>query len=36
MCRVCRGKSAKNSSRGISVVRGKSRAAFLKLSFFVR
>ena len=35
VCRVCRGRQAKNSSRGISIVRGKSIVAFLKPTFFV-
>lgn len=32
---ICRGMTVKNSSRGISIIRGKMRVAFLKPNFFV-
>jgi len=35
LCRVCRGKNAKNNNRGISIAMGKSIVAFLKPNFFV-
>lgn len=35
MYSICRGSTAKNSSRGISISSGNSRVAFLKLNFFV-
>ena len=35
VCRVCRGRNAKNSSSGISIAMGKSIVAFLKPNFFV-
>ena len=35
VCRVCRGRNAKNSSMGISIAMGKSIVAFLKPNFFV-
>jgi hypothetical protein len=35
MYSICRGSAAKNSSRGISISRGKSRVAFWKPNLFV-
>ena len=35
MCRVCRGRNAKNSSSGISIAIGKSIVAFLNPTFLV-